>query len=109
MERKIERVKKRREINLDQESPANNFERSARLEFLLERYQFGLQNTLRISREPLVVVIRNSIPEKKVRARAFGHHQHGRVSFLPGLAFDLYFAGFSSGRTMGTAKLGRIG
>lgn len=56
MERKIERVKKRREINLDQESPANNFERSARLEFLLERYQFGLQNTLRISREPLVVV-----------------------------------------------------
>lgn len=55
-----------------------------------------------------MVVPPSSSTERHPRGESTRHHHHGRVSFLPSLLFDLYFVGFSSGRTVGTAKLGRI-
>lgn len=55
-----------------------------------------------------MVVPPSSSTEQHPRGESTRHHHHGRVSFLPSLPFDLYFVGFSSGRTVGTAKLGRI-
>lgn len=61
-----------------------------------------------MERDLLVVVPPSSSTEQHPRGESTRHHHHGRVSFLPRLPFDLYFVGFSSGRTVGTAKLGRI-
>lgn len=59
-----------------------------------------------MERDLLVVVPPSSSTEQHPRGESTRHHHH--VSFLPRLPFDLYFVGFSSGRTVGTAKLGRI-